>query len=354
MPAYMSYLIVALAILVAVAVHELGHLIIARRNGVKVNTFSVGLGPSWGFIRRGIRWQLALIPLGGFVHMKGMQYASAHAAARELGVTPAGDETATAKQLHELAIDPQSNLTAAERTRIIEVFSPDSYNQASAPAKLRILVAGCVVNIVMGLALLIFATWQYSPAYDSTFKLGAETKAYESAHQDVMGAEITKAEDGGDTLVLKSGERVPAKGAQITRIDRQTGYRDDITLWSATTFSTERLVDATGRVVRYLPDFFTKPEVREEAQSVIMIVHEAPDYSRIILTYIAGISISLGLLNLLLPIVPLDGGRMVLVALRGMKVPVSEKTEIGISLAGAAVFLLIMGNAISNDLQRLF
>src|SRR5260370_6677170 len=57
---------------VAICVHELGHLVAARWCGVRVVTFSVGLGPELiGFTDRfGTRWMLRAIPLGGSVAMQ--------------------------------------------------------------------------------------------------------------------------------------------------------------------------------------------------------------------------------------------------------------------------------------------
>lgn len=61
--------IVALGILVAV--HEYGHFWVARRNGVKVERFSIGFGkPIWRRMGKdGTEYVLAMIPLGGYVKM---------------------------------------------------------------------------------------------------------------------------------------------------------------------------------------------------------------------------------------------------------------------------------------------
>jgi regulator of sigma E protease len=69
-----NYILPFLVILtILVFVHELGHYYIARRNGVKVEAFSIGFGPElfgWND-RHGTRWRFALIPLGGYVKMFG-------------------------------------------------------------------------------------------------------------------------------------------------------------------------------------------------------------------------------------------------------------------------------------------
>src|ERR1700693_1314927 len=73
------YVVVFLVVLtVLVFVHELGHYLIARRNGVKIEVFSLGFGPElfgW-WDRAGTRWKFSTIPLGGYVKMFGDSDAS--------------------------------------------------------------------------------------------------------------------------------------------------------------------------------------------------------------------------------------------------------------------------------------
>jgi len=56
-----------------VFVHELGHYLVGRWCGVKAEAFSIGFGPelfAW-VDRRGTRWRVAALPLGGYVRFKG-------------------------------------------------------------------------------------------------------------------------------------------------------------------------------------------------------------------------------------------------------------------------------------------
>ncbi|HKW52016.1 MAG TPA: RIP metalloprotease RseP, partial [Candidatus Eisenbacteria bacterium] len=62
----------ALLLGVLVLVHELGHFLIAKWLGVRVISFSIGMGPRLiGFTRGGTDYRISLLPLGGFVRMAG-------------------------------------------------------------------------------------------------------------------------------------------------------------------------------------------------------------------------------------------------------------------------------------------
>jgi regulator of sigma E protease len=71
---FWDYVVIFLVILtVVVFVHELGHFLIARWNGVRVEVFSIGFGPElFGYTAKsGTRWKFSLLPLGGYVKMFG-------------------------------------------------------------------------------------------------------------------------------------------------------------------------------------------------------------------------------------------------------------------------------------------
>lgn len=63
--------IVALSVIVAI--HEYGHYIVGRWSGIHADVFSLGFGPVLfsTYDKRGTKWQLAAIPLGGYVRFKG-------------------------------------------------------------------------------------------------------------------------------------------------------------------------------------------------------------------------------------------------------------------------------------------
>ena len=58
---------------VSVFVHELGHYLAARLQGVRVKAFSVGFGPVlWRREAWGTEWRLSAIPLGGYADIEGL------------------------------------------------------------------------------------------------------------------------------------------------------------------------------------------------------------------------------------------------------------------------------------------
>jgi regulator of sigma E protease len=62
----------ALLLGVLVLVHELGHFLVAKWLGVRVISFSIGMGPRlFGFTKGGTDYRISALPLGGFVRMAG-------------------------------------------------------------------------------------------------------------------------------------------------------------------------------------------------------------------------------------------------------------------------------------------
>jgi regulator of sigma E protease len=126
-----TYVLPFLGILtVLVFVHEMGHFLVARRNGVRVEVFSIGFGPEiFGWTDRAkTRWKFSLIPLGGYVRMFG----DANAASQ-----PSGDQT---------------ELTAEERAI--------SFHCKRLSQRTWIVAAGPLANFLFAVVLLagLFAT----------------------------------------------------------------------------------------------------------------------------------------------------------------------------------------------------
>jgi len=133
-------------------IHELGHFVLAKWNGVKVEKFSIGFGPTlMGFKRGETEYVIAAVPLGGFVKM--------------LGEEPADE--------------------ASKST------DPRAYSNKSVGARMAIISAGVIMNVILGLSCFVYAYGQgmvempakvggvepASPAYDAGMRNGDEIVA---------------------------------------------------------------------------------------------------------------------------------------------------------------------------------
>ncbi len=70
----LSFFLAVLGLGVLVFIHELGHYWVARRSGMRVEAFSIGFGkPLITWMHSGVKWQICLLPFGGYVRIAGMQ-----------------------------------------------------------------------------------------------------------------------------------------------------------------------------------------------------------------------------------------------------------------------------------------
>ena len=68
----MSIFIAILIFSIIILFHELGHFLLAKANGIRVNEFSLGLGPTlFGFTKGETKYSLKLLPFGGACMMEG-------------------------------------------------------------------------------------------------------------------------------------------------------------------------------------------------------------------------------------------------------------------------------------------
>ena len=67
---FLTIVIFGAILIVLILIHEFGHFLVARLNGVKVKEFAFGFPPRLFSIKRGgTRYSFNLIPLGGFVNL---------------------------------------------------------------------------------------------------------------------------------------------------------------------------------------------------------------------------------------------------------------------------------------------
>lgn len=94
-PTHIAWMVLGFIVVITVLVfvHEFGHYWIARRNGVKIEVFSIGFGPElFGWRdRAGTRWKFSALPLGGYVKMFGDADASSGLPSAQLSQLSSAD-----------------------------------------------------------------------------------------------------------------------------------------------------------------------------------------------------------------------------------------------------------------------
>ena len=141
---FLGVLFVAIGISVSIALHEVGHLLPAKRFGVKVTHYMVGFGPTiWSRTRGETEYGLKAIPLGGFIRMIGM-----------FPPKPGADPS----MLRASSTGRFSQLMDQARQESMEQVKPGDedrvFYKLSAPRKLVVMLGGPTMNLIIAVVLL--------------------------------------------------------------------------------------------------------------------------------------------------------------------------------------------------------
>lgn len=358
--------LVTLSILVVL--HELGHFLVARRNGVRVNEFAVGFGPKlwkWTSPRSGTVYAINLLPIGGYCAMQGED-----------------GKTTESEQKREFEAAPAKQ------------YEQDNFQAKSTWARLAIIVAGPVANFILAFAILLFSASVFGVQDD--------------ANQPVVGPLV----DGmpaqaaglhaGDKILTLNGAPVTGGRQIIDTIHHSLGKHLNLTYErdGATHTVTLTPVRGTGRLLDpknpnfgYL-GFYPVPAIKHvgfgealsqsiaemrglwdqtvgglallvshpreyggQVTSIVGMGRAAAAYqdfgAALYLQLAALISFTLGIFNLL-PFPALDGGRAVFIIaemLRGK--PVDPEKEALVHVAGFAVLMLLMIAVTYHDIANI-
>ncbi len=340
-----------LGLVAMIIIHEFGHFIAARLLGVEVIRFSIGFGPILFRFKPGkTEYALSLIPLGGYVKMKG-------------------------EEMDERDLEDTEGAFFAQPVwkRILIVFAGPFFNIASA-----ILFFAIAYSIgVQTLAPQVGKVQKNSPAYKAGLQPkdtivainGKKIKTWEEMSKIIKKypsktITLTIKRDGkllkinvtpepkeikdilgykrkiGLIGILPSGATVKLRYNPIKGIE--LGIEKTIYITKVTVVGIVRLLE------RAIPS--------SSVGGPIMIVDIASKAAQsglaAFLIFAAIISINLGILNLL-PIPVLDGGHLMfftIEAIRGK--PVSEKVQENFQKIGLALLIALMLFAFFNDFKR--
>lgn len=157
------------AISISIGLHELGHLVPAKRFGVKVTRYMIGFGPTIASKRIGeTEYGIKALPLGGYIAMPGMYPPLAATKERIEGGAPqtdaataaAGDQDPPVRRRGLLGRLTRPFAESMEDARELsnEELAPGEEHRAfyslSVPKRLVVMFGGPFVNLVLGIALL--------------------------------------------------------------------------------------------------------------------------------------------------------------------------------------------------------
>ena len=364
----LGYIVPFLFVLtVVVFFHELGHFLVARWCGVAVKTFSIGFGPEiFGFTdRKGTRWRLSWIPLGGYVKFIDDENVASAGGRKAFEQLPPEQKARSfqGKSLGQraaiVAAGPIANFILAiviftaiftffgERTTDAKV---DVVNPGSAAERAGFLSGDRIISID-GEAIVSFGQMQRlvgtSPDQPLVFVVERGGKTIEITATPER-KEIT--DRFGNTV------RLGLLGIQ------RSASPEDWTLkrhdpFTAFVMAVKETYFVIARSLSYLYDVIVGREAADQLGGPIRIAQISGQVATAgfiaLLNLAAIISVSIGLINLF-PIPMLDGGHLLFYgveAVRGR--PLSEYVqEIGFRI-GLAFVLMLMIFATWNDLIHL-
>ena len=342
----MSFIIQALATIIVfglvIFIHEFGHFAVAKLSGIKVNEFSLGMGPRvFGFKKGETDYSLRALPIGGFVAMEGE------------------DEESDAE---------------------------NAFNKAPVQSRIAVVVAGAVMNLVLGFVVLVFLTSQQSAITSRTISMfhdGATTQQSGLQVDDEIIAvngrrcyvandliyEFARTQNGvADLTVRRNGEIVKLNDVEFETYTDEDGikqmvidfyvYPQEKTFSSVINEAAKWTVSLARMVFLSLVDLVTGNVAINQMSGpvgIVTVISEAASLGlNNVLMILAMITINLGIFNLV-PFPALDGGRLLFLLielLRGK--PINQKYEIIVNTAGMFMLLTFMAFVTFSDITRLF
>lgn len=339
----MSILVSILVFSVVIMIHELGHFIMAKVSGIKVNEFSIGMGPQlFGKKVGDTEYSVRALPIGGFVAMEGE--------------------------------DEESDAEGA-------------FNSVPVQNRIGVVVAGAVMNMILGFLVLLFLTGRQSAITSRTvhsFYEGAMTQQTGLMVDDEIIAingrkcyiandiiyEFARTQNGvADFTVIRDGKKVELEDVTFeTYVDEETGLKQMVidfvvypvekTLPNMVKEAANWTVSIARMVFLSLVDLVTGNVPINQMSGpvgIVSTISDAVSYGlESVLMILAMITINLGVFNLL-PFPALDGGRLVFLLLELVRgKPVDQKYEMWVNGAGMLVLLAFMVFVTFSDITRLF
>lgn len=365
---------------VVVISHEFGHFIIARKNGIRVLEFSVGMGPTlFAYTKNGVKYSLKLLPIGGACMFDGEDGIS-----EQDGKEAPGD-------LYRKAVPEDGRLQQAEPFDPHMQAEGVAFNEAGVWKRIAAVFAGPFFNFILAFVVAIILT-AFSGADLPVIGQISENSAAEQAglrSGDVITqinrekihfyreVAVISSMNKGEPLEIHYKRGDESGVAQVTpTYDEQEGRYymgirpageylecNPLQVFQYGFYEVEYYVKTTYKSLgMLLRGQVTKDEVSGPigiaqfvGESYDQVEKSAGTASAILtmLEIMVLLSVNLGILNLL-PLPALDGGRLLFMfveVIRGK--PIAPEKEGLIHFAGLVVFMVLMVFIMYNDIMKL-
>jgi len=360
-PGILIYLFSFLIVIgVLVFVHEMGHYLVGRWCGVKAETFAIGFGKEiagWTD-KRGTRWKICMLPLGGYVQFAG-------------DMDPAGTKS-----------KEWLSLPAAERNQ--------TFQSKSLWRRAAIVFAGPAINFIFAILIIMgfviaYGTSATPPvaseiAPDSTAAAigmkagdrvisvdGEKIELFEDLRQKIM----LIPEKNVEIVYERDGQRIVGEGktgVQILKDRFGNEYRlgllgmssskvewREVTPLEAPAVAVNKTIGIVDQITTTLGQVITGTRSIKELGGPLKIAQASGEQFKLgmesFILFVALISINLGFINLL-PIPMLDGGHLMFYAIEAVRrKPANAKVQEWAFRSGLALVMVFMLVVTFNDLS---
>ncbi len=349
-----SIIIAIIVFGIIIIVHEFGHFIAAKKSGVRVNEFAIGMGPKLFSKQYGeTKYSLRLLPIGGYCSMEGEDKSSE-------------DDRAFCKK--------------------------------SVTKRIIIVAAGALMNLVLGFIFIVIMTSMndtYAGTTISWFEDNASSQASGLQVGDrvinINGMHIFTDTDFAyqlqsdkdgifDMTVIRDGEKKELKDIKFSMSENDNGKKTSSLhidfkvepvergIKSIASQSWRRSVSYARLIWVSLGDLLTGQYKINDLSGPVGIVtaisdvvsNETTDSGinwlellQNLFSMAALISINVGIFNLL-PLPALDGGRLIFLIVEGIRrKPVSPEKEGAVHFVGLALLMMLMLYVTFNDVVKL-
>lgn len=348
----MSILIALMIFSLIVIIHELGHFLLAKFNGVVVTEFSLGMGPRLLSTEKGgTRYSLKLLPFGGSCMMLGEDM-------EDTGEGTFGSKSVWAR-ISVIAAGPIFNfilayvlsifiISAAGVDKPVIISVTEGYSAAEAG-----LSPGDMITKINGKSIHFYREVQnFTMFHQKSLQQGKPVTIQYIHEGETRVAKLTPKDDGTGRYILGlAGNRNYRFQATPLEVLKYSAY--EVKFWIDTTIGSLKMLVQGGVTL----DDVSGPV------GVVEMIGETYEESRSdgalyvwlnMLNMAILLTANLGVMNLL-PIPALDGGRLVFLILEAVRRKrIDPELEARIHFTGLMLLMLLMVVVLFNDVKKIF